>query len=68
MNVAVRISLFLIHKYQTWAPNAVRSVCRLQPTCSNYALEAIEQQGFFDGWKSTFKRLWQCEMTARMNK
>jgi len=65
MNWVVKGSLFLIRLYQAWAPDAVRSVCKLQPTCSNYALQAIEQNGFFMGWKLTFKRLWLCEMTAR---
>jgi len=68
MSLATQVSLFFIRQYQAWAPDAVRSVCKLQPTCSNYALHAIEQNGFFTGWRLTFKRLWQCEMTARENK
>ena len=36
------------------------SVCRFQPTCSEYALVAIERFGAFKGTILAAKRIWRC--------
>ena len=37
-----------------------RGVCRFHPTCSAYALEAIEKHGIFKGSWLALKRLAKC--------
>lgn len=37
-----------------------RGVCRFSPTCSAYALEAIEKHGIFRGSWLALKRLAKC--------
>lgn len=34
--------------------------CRFQPTCSKYALEAVEKYGFFKGGYLSIKRILKC--------
>ena len=35
-------------------------MCRFQPTCSNYAIEAIEEYGSIKGSFMTIKRILRC--------
>lgn len=49
----------LIKLYQL-LPFAMHSYCRLQPTCSNYAIIALEQHGLRKGLILTAKRLGRC--------
>lgn len=41
-------------------PLHTHSVCRFYPTCSNYAIEAIEIHGAFKGSVLTIKRILRC--------
>lgn len=34
--------------------------CRFNPTCSNYAIEAIEEYGIIKGIYMSFKRILRC--------
>lgn len=34
--------------------------CRFQPTCSQYAYDAIEKYGFFKGWWLALNRIGRC--------
>ena len=36
------------------------AACAFQPTCSSYAIEALEIHGFFKGTILAFRRLSQC--------
>lgn len=49
----------LILVYQKFSKNA-QNKCRLKPTCSNYAKEAISRFGAFFGTLLTIKRLIKC--------
>jgi putative membrane protein insertion efficiency factor len=54
------VAQFLIRLYQlTLSPYLGRS-CRFYPTCSNYALEAIELHGVWRGGWLTLRRLSRC--------
>jgi putative membrane protein insertion efficiency factor len=54
------VAQFLIRLYQlTLSPYLGRS-CRFYPTCSNYALEAIELHGVWRGSWLTLRRLGRC--------
>lgn len=49
----------LIHIYQK-IPGSFHEHCRFQPTCSNYALEAIERFGVIKGVALSVKRIIKC--------
>lgn len=55
-----RIFLLLIRFYQSQISPAFPPRCRFSPTCSQYALEAIEKYGAGKGSWLAFKRLMRC--------
>lgn len=55
-----RIFLLLIRFYQRQISPAFPPRCRFSPTCSQYALEAIEKYGAGKGGWLAFKRLLRC--------
>lgn len=55
-----RLSISLIRLYQKIAPSSLRDACRFNPTCSSYAILAIEKHGFFKGWKMALNRISRC--------
>ena len=53
--------VFLIKTYQlTLSPRFSGGACRYTPTCSQYALEAIEIHGIVKGSWLAFKRILRC--------
>ena len=54
-----KILIWLIKKYQT-IPGTFHQSCRFIPTCSNYAIEAIEIHGSIYGLFLTIKRILKC--------
>ena len=54
-----KISISLIKLYQK-IPGPWHNSCRYYPTCSNYAIEAIEKYGFIKGWYLSIKRIFRC--------
>ena len=54
-----KILLKLIDIYQK-TPFKSHSKCKFYPTCSNYAKEAIERYGSFNGMRLTIKRIIKC--------
>ena len=54
-----KLSIKLIKFYQS-LPLTAHNRCRFYPTCSNYAIEAIEKYGFFKGWGLAIKRILKC--------
>lgn len=55
-----RLALGLIRVYQNTVSRVVPSVCRFKPTCSQYALEAIERYGLLRGTWLAARRLVRC--------
>ena len=55
-----RICIRLIRFYQKHISPALPSCCRYVPTCSQYAIEAIEKRGVFVGIFLTAKRILRC--------
>lgn len=51
--------IWFIRVYQQ-IPGLWHYSCRFQPTCSNYAMEAIEKYGALKGIKLTIKRIARC--------
>ena len=54
------IFLCLIRFYQRYISPNTKPSCRFLPTCSNYALEAIQKYGALKGGWLAFKRLMHC--------
>jgi len=54
-----KILIGIIKIYQK-IPGPWHSACRHIPTCSDYAIEAIETYGSFKGGKMAFKRILRC--------
>lgn len=59
-----KIFIFLIDFYKKYFALMLMAVfgkgCRLQPSCSQYAKEALEQYGVFRGTLLSVKRLSRC--------
>jgi len=56
-----KICLSLINFYQRFlSPLKGRSTCRFQPTCSQYAYEAISRYGAARGGLLALKRIVKC--------
>ncbi|MCC8073964.1 MAG: membrane protein insertion efficiency factor YidD [Clostridiales bacterium] len=53
--------IFLIRTYQTTiSPRFAHGCCRYVPTCSQYAIEAIEIHGVFKGCLLAVRRILRC--------
>ncbi|HLX60042.1 MAG TPA: membrane protein insertion efficiency factor YidD [Planctomycetota bacterium] len=61
VSLARRIGMFPIRVYQATLAWALGGHCRFTPSCSHYALEAIEKHGFFKGWWLACWRLLRCQ-------
>ncbi|MGE0556142.1 MAG: membrane protein insertion efficiency factor YidD [Gemmatimonadales bacterium] len=55
-----RIGKLLIRGYQRFVSPALPPRCRFVPSCSQYALEAIDRYGLFKGSWLGFRRLIKC--------
>ncbi len=57
-----------IKAYQRVAPDRLRKACRYEPTCSEYALRAIQKYGARVGVARSFRRVMSCrEPNGGMN-
>ena len=52
--------LWLIRGYRRWVSPLFPPSCRFQPTCSEYALEAIAIHGALKGGWLAIKRILRC--------
>lgn len=57
--VMKKVLIFIIKIYQK-IPGPWHNGCRFVPTCSNYAIEAINIYGSFKGSWMTLKRIMRC--------
>jgi len=55
-----RIAVVLIRGYQICIRSVMFSHCRFHPSCSHYAIEAIERHGLIKGSYLTAGRLLRC--------
>ena len=56
-----RLMLGMIRFYRKYISPCTPPTCRFTPTCSAYALEAIEKYGAVKGGWLTLKRLLRCQ-------
>lgn len=54
------IFIFLIRIYQKILSPILPSSCRYTPTCSQYAIEALQKHGIFKGSWLAIKRIASC--------
>ena len=54
------IMLKLIRLYQKFISPLLRPSCRFQPTCSEYAFQAVERYGALRGALLAVKRILRC--------
>ncbi len=55
-----RLLLFLIRSYRTYISPLRPPCCRFIPTCSAYALEAVERYGALRGGGLALRRILKC--------
>lgn len=58
--VAARIAMGIIRGYRRFLSPFLGSNCRFQPTCSAYALQAIERHGIWRGGALALRRISRC--------
>ena len=56
-----QVLLWMIRFYQTNISPLRPPCCRFIPTCSQYALEAVEKYGALKGGWLAFKRILKCQ-------
>lgn len=60
-----RLLILLIRFYQTAISPYKKPYCKYYPTCSNYALQAIERFGAFKGFFLALYRVLRCNPFSR---
>jgi uncharacterized protein len=55
-----RIAIFLIRGYQWLLSPLLGANCRFQPSCSQYAIDAIQEHGFLRGSGFALRRISRC--------
>jgi len=55
-----RLVIFLIELYQKFISPLTPNKCRYYPTCSNYAVMAIEKYGLIKGGAKALYRVLRC--------
>lgn len=54
------LAILLIRAYQIVLSPHLGAVCRFEPSCSNYGIEALGRFGFLRGGWLTMRRLLRC--------
>ena len=57
--------LAFVRFYRRFLSPLLPPACRFEPTCSQYALDAIEMHGAFRGGWLTFRRILRCQPFSR---
>jgi len=60
MNVLTIIIVYFIKFYQFSISPFIGSNCRFTPTCSNYAIQSLQEKGLIRGLFFSLKRLLKC--------
>ena len=54
------IIIWCVKCYQRFAPISVRSMCRFEPSCSAYMIQAVKKYGAFKGSAKGINRIFRC--------
>ncbi len=60
MNIAQRLLIGLVQGYRLLFKPWLGNACRFEPTCSAYALQALQQHGALAGAALTVARIARC--------
>jgi len=60
MKVGVRVGLLAVRSYQLLLAPFAGGACRFEPSCSHYAIEAIETHGLTRGLWLAIRRVARC--------
>lgn len=60
MNFLKSITILLIKFYRKFISPLKKPTCRFIPTCSQYAIDALNKYGFFVGVYLSIKRVLRC--------
>lgn len=60
MSLSVRLGLLLVRGYQLLLSPFAGGACRFQPSCSEYAMEAITEHGLMRGSWLAIRRVGRC--------
>ncbi len=55
-----RVIVGVIRFYQRWVSGVTPAACRYWPTCSEYAIQAVERHGPVQGGWLTLRRIGRC--------
>jgi len=55
-----RVALFVLRLYRLLLSPYVPTTCRFYPTCSRYAMEAIQKKGLWKGISLGVQRVLKC--------
>jgi putative membrane protein insertion efficiency factor len=61
LSIGVRVALTLLRGYKLFLSPFFRGSCRFQPSCADYAAEAIERHGLVRGHWLAARRLVRCQ-------
>lgn len=59
-NLIKKILILILKLYQAIISPLLPNACRYTPTCSQYAIEAIQKYGIFKGSWKAIKRILRC--------
>jgi uncharacterized protein len=65
MNIGKNMALFVLRSYKLAISPMFLPACRYVPTCSEYAMEAVDRYGVFRGSARALWRLLRCHPFAR---
>ena len=54
------LAVFVVRLYQILIAPLLGANCRFQPSCSQYAIDALKKYGFFKGSWLAAKRIFRC--------
>ena len=60
MAIGARIGVVIVRSYQLLVSPFTGGVCRFEPSCSAYAVDALEQHGFWRGMLLAVRRVSRC--------
>lgn len=60
-----KLFIFLVRFYQKAISPHFKARCRFYPTCSEYAVLAVQKYGFFKGFFKTVWRILRCNPLSK---
>jgi len=60
MSFGVRFGVVLVRTYQLLLSPFAGGACRFHPTCSEYALQAVQEHGLIRGVRLSLRRVARC--------